>query len=326
MRACSWADVLVDSKMESLIHVVAAVIRKGHQVLLAQRPADVHQGGLWEFPGGKVETDENREQALVRELQEELGLTPIRFEPLIRVPHHYPDESVLLDVWEVSEWQGEPQGREGQKVCWVDEDELQQYDFPQANHAIVTACQLPPHYVITPALENDEAAFMQQLENTLANGIRLLQLRQKNLSRDDFATLAAKVIPVCHAAGAKVLLNAEPRLAVELDADGVQLNGPHLMALNERPLSKDYLVAASCHDKVEISKAGELRLDFALLSPVQATASHPDATPLGWGRFNELVEQSNIPVYALGGVGREDTQTARQQGGQGISAIRALWD
>ncbi len=140
-----------------------------------------------------------------------------------------------------------------------------------------------------------------------------------------FEALAVKAISACHEAGAKILLNADPQLALELKADGVQLNGPNLMALTERPLSKDYLLAASCHDEKEILKACELGLDFVVLSPVQATASHPDATPLGWEQFHALTGLATIPVYALGGVSKDDTQQAWQQGGQGVSAIRALW-
>jgi len=309
-----------------MIHVVAAVIRNDNQILLARRPDHVHQGGLWEFPGGKIETDEGREAALIRELQEELGATATHLRPLIRIPHHYHDKSVLLDVWEVSAWQGEPHGKEGQETRWVSVDMLSQFAFPAANMPIVTACRLPSQYLITPALEGDEAAFITQLEHALAGGIDLVQFRQKNLSSEAFEALAVKAIGACHQAEAKILLNADPQLATRLKADGIQLNASQLMTLAERPLSQDYLVAASCHDAHEIKKACELDLDFVVLSPVQATATHPDAPPLGWERFRELTELSTIPVYALGGVSRADMQQAWWQGGQGVSAIRALWD
>jgi 8-oxo-dGTP diphosphatase len=103
-----------------MLHVVAAVVRdSSNRILIAKRAPDVHMGGLWEFPGGKAENSETREQALVRELQEELGLTATSYRPLIRIPHHYPGKSVLLDVWEVTGWLGEPHGREGQPIRWV---------------------------------------------------------------------------------------------------------------------------------------------------------------------------------------------------------------
>ena len=140
--------------MSKLIHVAAAVILndKG-QVLLAKRPDDKHQGGLWEFPGGKVEPDEPVLEALTRELDEELGIRVTSARPLIQVPHHYPDKSVLLDVFEVDAFSGEPWGREGQPVRWVDAHLLDDYDFPAANRPILAAAQLPSRLVITGAAE-----------------------------------------------------------------------------------------------------------------------------------------------------------------------------
>ena len=81
------------------IHVVAAVIRSEGKILLSKRLDHVHQGGKWEFPGGKVETDEAVTAALVRELQEELAITPTDFQPLIQIHHDYPDKHIFLDVW-----------------------------------------------------------------------------------------------------------------------------------------------------------------------------------------------------------------------------------
>ena len=93
------------------VHVAAAVIRGADgRVLIAKRPQDKHQGGLWEFPGGKVEEGEAVERALARELEEELGIRVEAARPLIQVQHDYPDKQVLLDVWEVSSFTGEPHG------------------------------------------------------------------------------------------------------------------------------------------------------------------------------------------------------------------------
>lgn len=129
--------------MMKRILVVAAVIRRGGRILIARRAAHQHQGGLWEFPGGKVEPAEAVQAALVRELREELGITPTAFSPLIRIEHDYPDKSVCLDVWTVTDFAGEPLGREGQPLAWVTEDELPAHDFPAANRPIVTAARLP---------------------------------------------------------------------------------------------------------------------------------------------------------------------------------------
>ena len=308
-----------------MIHVVAAVIRDQQQILLSRRPDHLHQGGLWEFPGGKQEPGETPEQALRRELAEELGIQVTRYRPLIQVPHHYPDLSVLLDVWEVDAWEGEVSGLEGQTTSWVAEHELKQYQFPEANLPIIKACQLPSRYLITPSLKVPESQFLSQLEAAVERGITLVQFRQHELSSSAFENLACKAIEICHNGGSRLLLNGSAEQVKRLGADGLQLNARDLMTATVRPLPEPYLVAASCHNQEELDRAGELGLDFAVLSPVQATATHPDATPLGWGRFRQLVSSAVLPVYALGGVNQANIAVARENGGQGISAIRGLW-
>ena len=310
-----------------MIHVVAAVIRdSSSHILIARRAEHLHQGGLWEFPGGKREPGEDREQALRRELFEELGIRVTQYRPLIQIPHEYPDKSVLLDVWEVTRWQGEAHGREDQPIKWILKERLKEYDFPSANMPIIKACQLPAHYLITPALEGEQDAFLEQLQQALLNGASLVQYRQKGLIAERFRSLAQQVVTICHEANAKILLNADTDLVLETGADGLQVNAGQLMSLQERPMPDDYLVAASCHNAKEIRQAGLLGLDFALLSPVQATATHPEAKPLGWQQFASLVADATLPIYALGGVSRADTQQAWRFGGQGIAAIRALWE
>ena len=119
------------------VHVAAGVILRGHQVLIARRHNDAHQGGLWEFPGGKLEVGETVVEALNRELREEIGITVDAAEPLLQIAHDYPDKQVLLDFWTVSAFTGEPQGREGQALQWCDLERLQEREFPAANVPVV---------------------------------------------------------------------------------------------------------------------------------------------------------------------------------------------
>ena len=310
---------------EKLTHVVVAVIHHQAKIVLAKRPEHVHQGGLWEFPGGKIEANESPEQALVRELQEELGITPTAYRPLIKIPHHYPQKSVLLDVWIVEQWQGQLQGAEGQQIKLAAASELHRYDFPEANAAIITACQLPDRYLITPALQGSEDDFLAQLENTLQTGIRLLQLRQPELQAGAFKSLANRVIDCCHHYGARVLLNSDVETARHLQADGVHLNSHRLMQAGHIHKTTGFLLAASCHTVGELQHAAKLGCDFALLSTVQQTASHPGKIPLGWERFADMTATAIIPVYALGGMNTDLIPRAQQAGAQGIAAISALW-
>ncbi len=124
------------------IHVaVGVIVNRENEILIARRPEHLHQGGLWEFPGGKVESNETLPQALKRELWEELGLVMEGCRPLIEVHHNYADKSVFLDVWWVEEFSGIPTGREGQPIQWVAVDKLTEYTFPEANQQIVQAVQ-----------------------------------------------------------------------------------------------------------------------------------------------------------------------------------------
>ena len=125
-----------------VVHVAVAVILNSQQeVLLAFRQAHQHQGGLWEFPGGKVNAGESVYNTLVREINEELGVEVTAAEALIKVSHDYVDKSVLLDVWHVVNFSGIPIGREGQQLRWCAIDDLNAIDFPAANTPIISAVQ-----------------------------------------------------------------------------------------------------------------------------------------------------------------------------------------
>ncbi len=126
--------------MKKHIHVAAGVILDSDgQVLLALRPKDKHKGGLWEFPGGKVEAGETVREALARELLEEINLVVEEAAPFLVIDHDYGDKQVTLDVWTVSRFSGSPHGSEGQEIAWVKIADLARYAFPEANAGIVAA-------------------------------------------------------------------------------------------------------------------------------------------------------------------------------------------
>lgn len=119
------------------VRVAAAVILQAGQVFLAKRKMSAHQGGLWEFPGGKVELGETPELALQRELLEEVGIEMQSAEHFISIPFEYPDKSLLLDIFIVTDYKNAPWGKEGQLTKWAKIDELRRLDFPAANHVII---------------------------------------------------------------------------------------------------------------------------------------------------------------------------------------------
>jgi 8-oxo-dGTP diphosphatase len=298
------------------IHVAVAVLQDaGGRVLVAQRLPHQHLAGLWEFPGGKLEPDETLPAAMARELHEELGIgiDADALQPLIRVRHDYPGKSVLLDVWRVPRWQGEPHGREGQPLRWLRPQHMQPEEFPPADVPIINALRLPALYLISPDIVDDEgeAAFVARAQ---ALGASLVQLRLKTQPHRTPVLLARlrRAIPQT-----RVLVNSDG--GDVSGSDGVHLTARQLRACAARPAG--LLCGASCHDEEELRLAARLGLDFVTVSPVLATGSHPDAPALGWQRFAALARASDLPVYALGGMRSDLLAMALQHGAIGIAGI-----
>lgn len=310
---------------EKIIRVAAAVIENSDgKILIAKRPEHVHQGGLWEFPGGKIESNESVEQALQRELNEELAIDCHDSHPLIQIKHRYPDKSVILHVRHVTSFSGTACGNEGQEIQWVSKQALNNFSFPAANKPIITAVQLPSQYLITPEHSSTQRQeFLSLLSDKVNQGASLIQLRAKNLSEEEFAQLYKQVQPIVSQKAVKLLPNCSIEQALKLNAHGVHLNARRLMQTQSLPAN--LLVAASCHNKQEIKKACTLGVQFIVVSPVNRTQSHPDSQPLGWENFSTLCETATVPVFALGGMALSDEAIAIKHGAQGIAAISSLW-
>ncbi|MGH8508640.1 MAG: Nudix family hydrolase [Gammaproteobacteria bacterium] len=308
------------------VHVaVGIIVNERGEVLVSKRRATAFHGGLWEFPGGKVEPGEHVTQALGRELFEELGIEVISYRPLIQIRHSYQDREVILDCWRVDQWRGIAHGREGQAISWSGTAELHEKKFLEANKAIITALRLPPLYLISPEPRGDLDHFLGQLDQCLSTGIRMFQLRSKEIPTSRYEKLACEALQVCKRHETMLLLNTSPRAAVSLGAHGVHLSARRLREMCERPIASSYWVAASCHSRIEVEWANEIGVDFIVVSPVLRTATHPVSPVLGWQEFSELVRGARQPVYALGGLSACDLETAWRCGAQGIAAIRGLW-
>ncbi len=311
------------------IHVMAAVLMDGEsRILIAKRPQQAHQGGLWEFPGGKREAGESREQALARELTEEIGIVVLAAQPLISVAHDYPDRQVLLDVWRVTRWQGEVAPCEGQPLAWVDLGSLAEFNFPQADRPVLKALSVPQRYLITPPPGPDGQMWLAELEASLTMHIRLLQIRAPKLQSQQFEALVREAIDRVHRHNTdiRVLVNTEPEIARQCGADGVHLNQQRLWAFTHSTQSSTgLLLGASCHSRADLQQAATIGADFAVLSPVLPTRSHPGAPALGWHGFAALVSDAQLPVYALGGMAEVDLPKAIRAGAQGIAGIRGFW-
>ncbi|HET6552834.1 MAG TPA: Nudix family hydrolase [Dyella sp.] len=310
------------------MHVMAGVMLDAQgRVLLAQRPPGKHLAGLWEFPGGKLEPDELPAAALARELREELGIDAAAGEPLIRVPWCYGERRLLLDAWTVRAWQGEPASLEGQALQWAFPASVDFSLLAPADRPILRALQLPLRYAVTPAEVTLDAfeEWRQRLATSLASGQRLILLRFPQWPVEQVRKLARQLMPQARALGARLLLSGDVEGARELgEGVGVQLKAHQLMEQDERPLPLEQWIGASCHNAGELSRAAAIA-DFATLSPVAPTATHPGQAPLGWAAFQHLVETASLPVYALGGMREEDLAAVRRAGGQGVAGIRGFW-
>lgn len=315
--------------MSTPLEVVAAVVtRPDGAVLLARRPPGKAYAGYWEFPGGKVEPGESHATALARELAEELDLAPTRLARWITRDYTYPHARVRLNFFRVFDWAGAPRACEGQSLIWWAPGTPAPTPLLPANHPILHALALPPVLGISQAEALGVDAFLTRLDAALADGLRLIQLRDKNLPSALRLELAREVSLRTHAARARVVVNGALDLVLAAGADGMHLDTSAALALDARPAALpagDTLLGVSCHDAAELAHAAALDADYALLSPVLPTASHPGAPTLGWQRFAELAATSPIPVYALGGLSAGMLDEAQGHGAHGVALLRGAW-
>ena len=309
----------------SRLEVAAAVIlRADGKFLLAQRPAKKVYAGYWEFPGGKIESGESAEQALKRELHEELGIDIERAFPWITRDYDYAHAAVRLRFFRVLGWRGEPHGREAQHFSWQSMRELTVSPLLPANGPVLRALDLPAVYGISNAAELGMEEYLRRLERALARGLRLFQIREKLLQQHELHAFAARAMAAARHHGARMLVNGSIEVAQQIKADGVHLTAAQLMKLGSRPTELE-LVGASCHDAEELARAAEIGADLVVLGPVLPTPTHPGAAGLGWVRFKALIQDYPLPVYALGGMRPAHLCVAWEAGAHGISMMRGAW-
>ena len=310
------------------VHVAVAVIVRDGRVLIARRPDHVHQGGLLEFPGGKVEPGETVQAALVREIAEETGLQvpEASLEPVIGIRHDYGDKRVFLDVWETRAAEGEARGCEGQPVEWLAPEQLRDEDFPAANRPIIRALRLPSRLAITGSETDPEQAEARLQEGLTASRPPMVVLRAPGMNADVYRTLAARAVALCRGAGSDLIVHGGPEVFhATPGACGLHLPWREAAELTARPVPEGVWLGVSCHDRQDIAHAVAIGADYVTLGPVQPTESHPGAPTLGWSAFTDLVSEAVLPVFALGGLSPSDVREARQRGGQGIAGIRFWW-
>ncbi|HKQ25444.1 MAG TPA: Nudix family hydrolase [Burkholderiales bacterium] len=307
-----------------VVEVAVAIIeRDDGSFLLAQRPHGKAYAGYWEFPGGKVEAGEPVAMALRRELHEELGIEVVQAYPWITRVYSYPHASVRLHFHRVLKWAGEPRPHEEQALSWQRCGALSVAPMLPANAPVLKALSLPIVYAITHAWETGVERALAHLDDALAKGLRLVQIREGKLERPAREAFAAKVTQRTHAFGGIVLVNGDEHLARQIGADGLHLPAHALMAARQRPQFE--WSAASCHDAFELAHAADLGVDFAVLGPVLEKSGQPNLPGMGLQRFGNLAGGHALPVFALGGVRMSDLDNARAHGAHGVAMIRGAW-
>lgn len=310
---------------------VGVIERPDGQVLLGQRLAGKPYAGWWEFPGGKVESGESVERALARELHEEIGLESVRSLPWVVRTHRYAHADVRLHFRRVFEWSGEPRGREGQSLAWRYAAAIDLAPLLPATVSPIAWLRLPAIYAVSCASEIGLSRFVERLTGLLEGfqpdqppkGAVMLQLREPELPETDFARLFGQIRALRRHFPLKVLVSSRHALSYAAAVDGLHLTARDLAASAGRPRLP--WVAASCHTAAELERAAACGCDFAVLGPVQATASHPGAQGLGWAEFARQVAATPLPVYAIGGLQADDLVSARQSGAHGVALMRAFW-
>lgn len=302
---------------------VGVLMRADGAVLLAQRPPGKAYAGWWEFPGGKLEAGESVEQALARELHEELGITVREARPWVVREHVYPHAHVRLSFLRVSAWSGEPQAREGQALAWRLASHIDLAPLLPATVPVIGWLRLPQRLAISCAMELGEEPFLQRLEARLLRGLRLLQLREPGMSTERFDALFHRVRERCRHHGARLIVNSAHPASYAQACDGVHMRAAELRLGVSRPRLR--IVGASCHDAEELALAARLGADFAVLGPVKPTLTHPLARTLGWPGFARLARGAGVPVYALGGLGERDASQAMRAGAHGLAMMRSIW-
>jgi len=311
-------DTIVEQQNLPLINVAIAVIQRedGH-VLMAERPYGKESAGFWEFPGGKFELGESAEQAITRELYEELGIKLNVAYSCIRYKHIYSDKIVKLHVYRVFEWEGIPFGREGQHISWEDPDSVTVKPLLPANEKVLQIIALPLMYAIINAGPGIMAKLITRLTYLLEQGVRLISVRVRHVNYDQHIQIMRPIVNLAQNYGAKILVNGNETIALKSGADGIHLQANQLMSMHTRPCTK--LLSVSCHNASELAHAATLHANFVSLSPVCSTSTHPNISGMGWQKFADLTNDLSMPVYAFGGLDFNCLEIAMRHHAYGIA-------
>ncbi|ALE52375.1 hypothetical protein SP60_03560 [Candidatus Thioglobus autotrophicus] len=307
--------------MKTIKAVVGVLQNSANEILIAKRQAHQFMSGFWELPGGKIEPNESEQQAIIRELKEELGIIVTDLSIHQTMVYQYTDRIVELSIYTINQYQNTPEGIEGQEIVWTNIKDLSQYKLLPTMTAFINSITLPNKYWITPSSNHQSEAWTRKFDEKLKQGIGLIQLRSKVDINSNFI---AELYNKCTQNNVKLLLNIPNKTFNESYCDGWHLTTGEMLKIHNRPCANDKILGVSTHDLTEALKAQEIGADFVVISPVQATQTHPDTSPIGWEAAGEVIKKLNIPVYFLGGMTINDLNKTLKLGAQGIAGVSAF--
>nr|WP_306815278.1 Nudix family hydrolase [Limnobacter parvus] len=302
---------------------VAVVFNSAGQVLWGCRPEGKPYAGYWEFPGGKVESDETVWQALVRELKEELDITAREGGPWFRIEHDYEHANVRLHLYRVWAFEGTPKSLEQQAFTWASLDSSDLSPILPATAPLLPKLAQPT----VMALSNYEAGF-DACANRLEQALRRIhapvyvQLREKTLTGEALIRAFEHCYGLCQETGQAMLLNSATWMSLQVYLDALpcplHLTEPHLLAGD---FSNLQCAGASVHSAESLDAAFNRGLSYAVLGAVKQTMSHPGQPGLGWETFQNIAVNSRLPVFAIGGLSLADNDEARRHGAHGMAML-----
>jgi len=292
-----------------IVDVAIAILIHRGKILVGWREEQQHQGGKHEFPGGKVEQGETSEEACRREIYEEVGIGLKDWHQFDYIHHEYDDIIVNLHLFH-SYVPDELLNLIHQPWAWYTRDQLLHLNFPKANKNIIKRLYWPHLIKISNTLstvESSDALLYWRIEEFEPQYI-------EQLTALDEGQRSSLIINV------DIWRQLSPELQKQIKT--VHLKQSQLMNLHKGDLRVGVRYIAACHDAVSLKQAQQIGCDAIFISPVKPTMTHPEAVALGWERFSDLAQNSQIPVFALGGVHPDDLATAQQHGAYGLAGIR----
>lgn len=292
-----------------IVDVAIAILIHRGKILVGWREEQQHQGGKHEFPGGKVEQGETPEEACRREIYEEVGIGLKDWHQFDYIHHEYDDIIVNLHLFH-SYVPDELLNLIHQPWAWYTRDQLLHLNFPKANKDIIKRLYWPHLIKISNTLstvESSDALLYWRIEEFEPQYI-------EQLTALDEGQRSSLIINV------DIWRQLSPELQKQIKT--VHLKQSQLMNLHKGDLRVGVRYIAACHDAVSLKQAQQIGCDAIFISPVKPTMTHPEAVALGWERFSDLAQNSQIPVFALGGVHPDDLATAQQHGAYGLAGIR----